>query len=135
MNENDPSLFDCEVAEVDVRPEWPKGLMFEICPPELGRPKSFLLKLGDVLATLERPPDLEVLGPFASCYLVSVEYPILRRIVCDQCGHEGIESESHVPLAPHQNLDWPYACPGGDMHDCRCGHCGYSNKVTFWLTR
>jgi hypothetical protein len=96
---------------------------------------EFVLSLADALKGLQDPPDPSALRMMASSLLVPSEYQTLRRIVCPECKKHEWETEVRESLVGNRVFDWPFMCPAGDRHHCRCKSCGHSITVTFWFTQ
>lgn len=80
-----------------------------------------VLSLREVLSRLTDPPDPSVLRFFASALLIPLEQQALQTITCPACGISDWQNVMQEALAPRQDLNWPYPCPGGDRLHCRCG--------------
>jgi len=96
---------------------------------------EFVLSLADALKSLEEAPDSQALRMMAGSLLVPSEYQTLRRIVCPECKKNEWATEARESLARNQVFDWPFSCPAGDRHHCRCKGCGHRITVTFWFTQ
>ena len=81
---------------------------------------EFVLSLADALKSLKDSPDPSALRRMASSFLVPSEYQILRRILCPECKKHEWETEVRESLADNRVFDWPFMCPAGDRHHCRC---------------
>lgn len=95
---------------------------------------ELVLSLREALSRLTEPPEPSVLRVFASALLVPLEHQKLQTIACPACGASDWEKVMQEALAPRQDINWPYSCPGGDRLHCRCGSCGHYLTVTFWFT-
>ena len=95
---------------------------------------EFVLSLKDGLARELARPTREQLDLMASGLLIPLEYEALDRIVCPICTERDWDLLKQWALERRVDLEWPYSCPGGDAHECRCNSCGHSMTVTFWFT-
>jgi len=95
---------------------------------------EFVLSLKDGLARESERPTPEQLDFIASGFLIPLEYEALDRIACPVCAEQDWDLLKQSALGRRADLDWPYSCPGGDAHECRCKSCGHSMTVTFWFT-
>src|SRR4029450_1146532 len=97
---------------------------------------EFVLSLPDALDRIPggRHPSLDRLETFASTFLVPLEYEKLNSVDCPRCGNHSWDQISQATLSRKKGLDWPYLCPAGDEHHCRCKQCGHSIVVRFWFT-
>jgi len=100
-------------------------------------PIEFVLSLQDALARLPdaQRPSQDQLEMFASSFLIPLEYEKLNSLCCPRCGSNTWDQVSRGSVAPKVGFDWPYSCPGGDEHNCRCKQCGHSLVVQFWFTK
>jgi hypothetical protein len=99
-------------------------------------PIEFVLSLQEALARMPeaRRPSADRLEAVASTFLIPLEYEKLNTLNCPECGSHSWEQISQRTLSGKDGLDWPYLCPGGDEHHCRCKQCGRSIQVRFWFT-
>jgi len=95
---------------------------------------EFVLALKDGLARESARPSADQLKYMASGFLIPLEYEALDHIVCPVCAKQEWDPITQSALTRRADLDWPYSCPGGDRHECRCKSCGHSMTVTFWFT-
>lgn len=96
---------------------------------------EFVLTIGEGMGRLDTTPSARQVAQNASLLLIPLEYETLNRILCPGCSGHAWQTTMRMSLTPREDLDWPFTCPGGDLHHCECKTCGHSIEVTFWFTK